>query len=169
MARSCPTATAIPLDQLWKTVGDNCLTEKTFRALQEGMEFPKAEFHARQMCDTMTWAYAEFRINIIIEVLMCAFNCSRCAIHSALANEFDQAKLTHPTRSRSKQKKYRNHTLRHREWLPRSLQASSFAWIGGLVHFARFCRIGRKEKFPTTRAARASFTSLSGRDDMQHA
>jgi hypothetical protein len=79
----------MPLEQLWETLSENCLPERTLRVLQQDTEFPKAKFRAHQICDIITWACAEFGIDTTLGSLMQTFNCSRGAVRSALADGFD--------------------------------------------------------------------------------
>jgi hypothetical protein len=48
MAKTCPVAPARPLDPFYKTIGENCLGDKTLRALQQDTDFPNTEFPAQQ-------------------------------------------------------------------------------------------------------------------------
>jgi hypothetical protein len=54
--------------------------------LQSNAEFCELQFGAQQMFYLVNWARTECKTEISIGSLMCAFNCSRCAVRSALVN-----------------------------------------------------------------------------------
>ena len=92
MAKPCAAARALPLDELWQGLNRNCLSDRTLRALQQNAEFRDLQFRAHQIFYIVTWARAEFGIELSIGALMRAFNCSRCAVQSALANGWAEPK-----------------------------------------------------------------------------
>ena len=92
MAKPCPAAPAIPLAQLWGDVLRNCLGETSLFALQQNAEFRELQFRAHQIVYLVNWARTERRTEISIGSLMRAFDCSRCAVRSALANGLNPPK-----------------------------------------------------------------------------
>jgi hypothetical protein len=60
--------------------------------LQQETELPNLEFRAQQIFDIGDWARTHLRIDPTIGSLERPFNCSRHAIHSALANAFNGPK-----------------------------------------------------------------------------
>jgi hypothetical protein len=92
MAKPCPAAPALPLPQLWEGLNRNCLSDRNLHALQESQEFCELRFRAHQILVIADWAGAELGIEISIRGLMRAFNCSRHAVQSALANGLNEPK-----------------------------------------------------------------------------
>jgi hypothetical protein len=88
MARPCPAALVIPLDLLWKGLDQNCAGPANIGIgiLQQDTELPNLEFRAQQIFDIVDWARTHLRIGPTIRSLERAFNCSRDAIYSPLAN-----------------------------------------------------------------------------------
>jgi hypothetical protein len=64
----------------------NYLGEISLFALEQNAEFRELRFRAHQIFHLVNWARPERRTEIAIGSLMRAFNCSRSAVHSALAN-----------------------------------------------------------------------------------
>jgi hypothetical protein len=89
MAKPCPAAPALPLEFLWESLHQNCRGDRTLRALQQDPEFPKARFRAYQIFDIANRAPRQCEIDISINSLARAFNCSDYAVRSALKNGFD--------------------------------------------------------------------------------
>jgi hypothetical protein len=96
MAKPCSAAPAIPLAELWELILQNCLGETSLFALQQHARFRELQFRAHYIFYLVNSAHTERRTEISIESLMRAFNCSRSAIHSALANGLS------PPKSRSR-------------------------------------------------------------------
>jgi hypothetical protein len=48
-ALPCPAARTIPLDLLWKGLGQNCFGPANIGILQQDMELPNLQFHAQQI------------------------------------------------------------------------------------------------------------------------
>jgi hypothetical protein len=86
MAKPCPAAPAIPLDLLWKGLGQNCFGPANIEILHQDTELPNLQFRAQQIFYIVDWARTHLEIDPTIGSLERAFNCSRHAIHSALAN-----------------------------------------------------------------------------------
>jgi hypothetical protein len=80
------------LAQLSEGLNRNCLSGDNLRALQEGQEFCDLRFRAHQIFFIADWARAELGIEISIGGLMRAFNCSRRAVQSVLANGLNEPK-----------------------------------------------------------------------------
>jgi hypothetical protein len=94
MAKPCPAALAILLDLLGKELGQNCFGSANIGIgiLQQDTELPNLQFRSQQIFDIVDWARAHLRIDPKIESLERTFNCSRHAIHSALANRLNEPK-----------------------------------------------------------------------------
>jgi hypothetical protein len=87
-----PTAPAIPLDLLWKGLGQNGFGPANTGVRQEDRELLNLQFRARQVLSIVDWARTYLRIDPTIRSLERAFSCSRHVIHSALANGLNEPK-----------------------------------------------------------------------------
>ena len=84
--KTLPRCTSDPTCRTMGPILQNCLGETSFFALQDKAEFRELRFRAHQIFYLVNWARTERRTEISIGSLMRAFNCSRSAVHSALAN-----------------------------------------------------------------------------------
>jgi hypothetical protein len=75
-------------------VGQNCFgrVKLGIGILQQDTELPNLQFSAQQIFDIVDWARSHLKIDPKIGSLEGAFNCSRHAIHSALANGLNEPK-----------------------------------------------------------------------------
>jgi hypothetical protein len=86
MAKPCHAAPAIPLAELWEPILQNYLGETSLFTLQQNAEFCELQCRAHQILYLVNWVRTERKTEISIGSLMLAFNFSRSAVHSALAN-----------------------------------------------------------------------------------
>jgi hypothetical protein len=92
LVKLCHAAPAIPLPELWAPILRNCLGEISFFSLQQNAEFCELQFDVHQLCYLVNWARTESKTESSIGSLMRAFNYSRCAVRSALANRLNPPK-----------------------------------------------------------------------------
>jgi hypothetical protein len=83
---------AIPFDLLWKGLGQNCFGPVNIGILQQDTKLPNLQLGAQQIFRILDWARTYVRIDPTIGSLERAFNDSRHAIHSALANGLNELK-----------------------------------------------------------------------------
>jgi hypothetical protein len=87
-------ARAIRLDLPWKGLGQNCFGPANIGIgmVQQDRELPNLQFRVREIFYIVDWARAHLRNDAVIGSLQRAFNCSRRAIHLALANGLNEPK-----------------------------------------------------------------------------
>jgi hypothetical protein len=73
-------------------LGQNCFGPANIRFLEQDTELPNLQFRAHSLFCVVDWAGTHLSIDPKIQSLGREFNCSRHAIHSALANGLNEPK-----------------------------------------------------------------------------